>query len=211
MADDHKTGQIHPDLDEEALVRGLIARDPDLVADFLTRTHRPVYAMSGRLTADPEQRHDWTHDVLLKVLEDLARGAFVYRWPGSFWSWFRTRTYYLLINEYRRHKQHHDRWTTGEVGEAVLARLPMKTGTEPMDLIEAVQARAVIEDCVGRLPSDDQRRALRLLLLEDHSYQSVADVLGATLNTVRSWIRRARIAVRRCVASAYGITLEDRR
>ena len=55
----------------------------------------------------------------------------------------------------------------------------------------------------------DQQRALRLLLLEEYSYQAVAEAMDAELNTVRSWIRRARATVRCCVAYAYGLTLED--
>lgn len=202
---------IRPDIDERELARGLAAGRPRHVAAFLERTHRPVYLMAGRLTGDPETRHDWTHDVLLKVLDDLARGAFVYRRPGSFWAWFRTRAYFLLINQYRRRKQQEDRWTAGEVGEAILASLPLESGVDPTSLVENVEARAVIEDCLRRLPNADQKRALRLLLLEECAYQAVADAMAAELNTVRSWIRRARIAVRRCVARAYGLSLEDER
>ena len=206
---DRNAEAVHPDIDEEALVRGLTARQPQLVAVFLERTHRPVYIMAGRLTSDPEQRHDWTHDVLLRVLDDLARGAFVYRRPGSFWAWFRTRTYFLLINQYRRQKQQNERWTAGDTGEFILSRLPLDHDADPTHLIEGVEARSIVEDCLDRLPNADQQRALRLLLLEEYSYQAVAEAMDAELNTVRSWIRRARATVRCCVAYAYGLTLED--
>ena len=203
------TDRLHPDIDEEALASGLAARRARSIAVFLDRTHRPVYIMAGRLTRDPEQRHDWTHDVLLKILEDVARGAFVYRRPGSFWAWFRTRAYFLLINQYRRQKQQNERWTAGEVGEAILARLPLDQEIDPTELMESVEARSIVEECLGRLPNSDQQRALRLLLFEDFSYQAVAEAIGAELNTVRSWIRRARAAVRRCVANSYGMTLDE--
>ncbi len=206
---ERQAATVHPDIDEEMLASGLANRRPRQVAAFLERTHRPVYLMAGRLTNDPEKRHDWTHDVLLKILEDLARGAFVYRRPGSFWAWFRTRSYFLLINQYRRQKQQHERWTAGEIGESILASMPFESGVDPTHLIEGVEARSIVEDCLRRLPNADQQRALRLLLLEECAYQTVAEAMDAELNTVRSWIRRARTAVRRCVANAYGLALEE--
>lgn len=203
-------GQPSPrDMDEEALTRGLTCNDPTAVSDFLNRTHRPVYAMTARLTGDADLRHDWTHDVLLTIIDELGRGRFVYRRPGCFWSWFQKRTYYLLINLYHQHKKQTDRWCAGEVGEEIIARLPLAKGTDPMRLMENIEARRIVEECLDKLSSTDQRRALHLVLLADQPYQAVADEMGAALNTVRSWIRRARASVRRCVAAKYGLQLGE--
>jgi len=192
------------DPEEKALAAGLAAGDPASVKDFLLRTHRPVYAMTARLTGDPDQRHDWCQDILLKILEEMAAGRFVYRRPGCFWAWFKIRVNFLLLNHYCQHKKHTDRWSAGEIGEAILDRIPVGKETSPLELVEAVEMRRVIEECLEDMASDDQRQALHLVLFQDLPYQDVADHMGATLNTVRSWIRRARIGMRRCVAEKMG-------
>ncbi len=188
---------------EEAMVHGLSRRDPATISDFLARTHRQVYAMSARLTRDPDLRHDWTHDTLLKILEELKKGRFEYRWPGCFWSWFQKRCHFLMINHYRSHRIRNDRLTPFEIGSEVVAKLSLGNGTDPLRLMESVEARAILADCLEQLDNEDHRRALAGILLDDQPYQAVADEMGASLNTVRSWIRRGRESVRRCVATRY--------
>lgn len=167
---------------------------------FLKRSHRPVYAMVTRMTTDPDLRHDWSQDILLKILQEMSAGRFIYRRPGCFWAWFQMRANFLLINLYHRHKTHNERWSTGEVGAAIVEKMPMNKGRDPLRLLEDVEARRVVEECLDELSSEDHRRAMHLLLFQDQAYQEVAEVMNATLNTVRSWIRRARISMRQCVA-----------
>ncbi len=160
--------------------------------------------MTARLTTDPDLRHDWSQDILLKVLQEMSTGRFVYRRPGCFWAWFQIRANFLLINLYHQHKKHSERWSTGEVGTAIVDKMPMNKGCDPLRLLEDVEARRVVEECLDELSSEDHRRAMHLLLFQDQNYQEVADVMNATLNTVRSWIRRARIGMRKCVAGKLG-------
>lgn len=188
---------------EEAMVAGLSRCDPATTSEFLACTHRQVYAMSARLTGDPDLRHDWTHDTLLKILEELKKGRFEYRWPGCFWSWFQKRCHFLMINHYRSYRKHNDRLTPIEIGSEVVAKLSVGNDADPLHLMESVEARAILDDCLEQLDNEDHRRALAGILLDDQPYQVVADDMGATLNTVRSWIRRGRESVRRCVASRY--------
>lgn len=203
MTEAFNTPDQETDPYEARLVAGLIAGDPDHVKDFLQRTHRQVYAMTARLTTDPDLRHDWSQDILLKVIKEMGAGRFVYRHPGCFWSWFKSRANFMLINLYHQQKKHTERWNTGEVGAALVEKMPLPGDEDPLLLLEKVEARRVVEECLEELDNDDQRRALHLLLFQDQTYQEVTDALGATLNTVRSWIRRARIAMRQCVAGKF--------
>lgn len=194
---------------ERRLAEGLARGDRAAVREFLDATHRPVYLMTARLTRDPDLRHDWTHDILLRIVEELGRGRFVYRWPGCFWSWFRQRSHFLLITLHHRHRRQEDRWTAGEVGEEIVARLALPGGTDPSRLIEGMEARAAIEACLDALDSEDHREALHLLLFQELSYQEIADRRRSALNTVRSWIRRARVAMRECLAGKYGLESDE--
>jgi len=201
----HPAAEVMSGLDEAELVEGLARGDTRVTAEFLRRTHGPVYAMTGRLTRDPDQRHDWTHDILLGIVAELGRGRFVYRWPGCFWSWFQKRSYFLLLNTYQDFRKQNDRWTTGDIGEDLAGRFPGSPGLDGFQMMEDADARRSLETCLEKLPSEDQRRALIQILFEGLSYQEVADHSDAALNTVRSWIRRGRLAVRKCVAALYGL------
>jgi len=203
MAETTRIPDGPPDRNEAALVAGLSSGDPAAVRDFLRRTHRQVYGMTARLTRDPDLRHDWTQDLLLKIVREMGRGRFVYRHPGCFWSWFKSRARFILLNQYHRHKTHTERWSDGEIGAALVEKMSMPPGTDPLGLLEKIEARRVVEACLAELDNEDHRRALHLILFQEQAYQEVADVMGATLNTVRSWIRRARIAMRRCVAAKF--------
>lgn len=187
---------------------GLSRREPRQVNAFLERTHEAVYCMTARLTFDPDLRHDWAQEILLKILAEMGEGRFVYRHPGCFWSWFQQRCHFLLINTYSRHRRREEPVTAGEVGEELVERLALAPGADPSRLVEDAEAREVIERCLAALDSADQRDALEQVLLQGEPYQAVVERSGAALNTVRSWVRRGRIALRRCVARAYGLEWE---
>ncbi len=189
-----------PDPDEEALVQGLLSGEARAVDDLLRRSHRPVFAMACRLTPDPDLRQDWTHDVLLRIVEEMGRGTFVYRWPGCFWSWFRQRAHFLFLNQLSRHRTRTSREIGGDTMEAALESLAGAGPRDPVADLERSEARAAIERCLGRIPQESHERALRLRLFEDLPYERIAEEMTAPLNTVRSWIRRARFAMRECLA-----------
>jgi RNA polymerase sigma-70 factor (ECF subfamily) len=193
-----------PDPEEEALVRGLLAGDASAVTDFIQRTHRPVFAMACRLTPDADLRQDWTHDVILRILEELGRGTFVYRWPGCFWSWFRQRTHYLLLNCLTRQQRHGRREIGGDVMTAALESLAGSGGGDPAADLERAEARAAVERCLERVSPESHERALRLRLFDELAYERIAAEMEAPLNTVRSWIRRGRIALRECLSRSLG-------
>ncbi len=190
------------DPEEEALARGLATGDAEAVRTFLVRTHDRVYLMACRLTRDPGQRRDWAHDTLLGVLDDLRRGRFEYRAAGSFWGWFRKRAWFRLLDEYRRARRVHEREHPGGDTTDLDAVRAVSGGADPLQELMRVEMRAALEGCLAKLPNEDHRRALELFLLAGHPYETVAATMRAPLNTVRAWIRRGRLAVRKCLAVA---------
>ena len=193
-------------VDERRLVDGLIAGDSCVVNEFLERTHHAVYGLAVRLGANPETRRDWTHETLLGLLEDLRRGRFLYRGPGSFWAWFRKRAYFRLLDERRRGLRRRVREGVGRTDEDGDPDLDAYAGgDDPAREFARVEIRAAIEACLDKLPSADQRRALWLLYAEDCPYSEIASSTGSSLNTVRSWIRRGRLLLRKCLIAALGL------
>jgi RNA polymerase sigma factor (sigma-70 family) len=198
---------ISPGAAESELVAGLIAGQEKMVVAFLERTHHAVYCMAGRFTHDAGQRRDWCHEVLLGILDDLRRRRFTYTRPGCFWAWFRKRAYYRLVDQYRLQRRQWER--LGAEPNAPPVDLESLAGSDdPGANLERAEIRATLEACLDKLPSVQQRRALEMRLFEELDYQSIADALAAPLNTAKAWIRRARIAVRKCVAHALNLQAE---
>jgi RNA polymerase sigma-70 factor (ECF subfamily) len=190
---------------EERLVRGLAGSDPAAVREFLERTHHPVWCMAARVASDPETRRDWSHEVLLGVLRDLELGRFEYRGPGSFWGWFRKRAYFRLLDEYRRSRKVTEREMPGGAPTDLSGPGELTGSEDPARELERTEIRAAVEACLEKLPNPNQRRALEGLLWDDLSYEDIAARLSAPLNTVRAWIRRGRLALRKCLVVSLGL------
>lgn len=197
--------------EEKQLVDGLLAGESRAISDFLDRTHHPVFCMACRLTGDPDLRRDWAHTTILGVLEDLKRGRFVYRRPGSFWAWFRKRAHFRLLDQYRLQQRIARREVAAEGDGGDLVADAPGHAVDPADAMERIELLGALEECLGRLANLQQRRALALLLLEDMPYQDIAEAMAAPLNTVRAWIRRGRLDLRRCLAQALGLDLAEER
>ncbi len=189
---------------EAALVLGLQLRQPQAVATFVNRSHHAVFALACRLKADPDLRQDWVHSVLLIIIEDLGRGAFVYRQPGSFWGWFRKRAYFLMLDQKRDLRNLRQRELADEDLPELIGTMAAENTHSPADDLEHAEIRRLFGEGLARIGNQEQRQALWLLLDQDHSYLEIAQIMGAELNTVRSWIRRGRIAMRQFI----GVQLE---
>jgi RNA polymerase sigma factor (sigma-70 family) len=193
------------EVSERELVTGLLSGQAEAVSVFLQRTHHPVYCLACRLTRDREQRHDWSQEVLLGVLGDIERGRFVYTRPGSFWAWFRKRAYYRLLDEYRRSRKRWEREGGASSGQRAPDLDGCSAGGDPLAELERCEVLEALEACIRKLPSAHQRSALEMLLLRQMDYQAIAESLAAPLNTVKAWIRRGRLAVRKCLIRRLGL------
>lgn len=71
-------------------------------------------------------------------------------------------------------------------------------GPTPEASAAAAQDRGRIERCLGELPPD-RARAVRGAYLEGHTYDELAQAAAVPLNTMRTWLRRALIALRKCL------------
>ncbi len=182
-------------VDERSLVEGLLAQAEWARREFYVRAHDAVYARACRLTHDVDLRRDWTHECLLRLAEDVTAGRFVYQRPGSLWAWFRARAPYLLLDSLRLRR----RLEAREVQDYADDMPDPEDPDDPGHDLESLEILHAIDTCLANLANDDQRRALELLLYEEMSYEEIAAALDRPLNTVRTDIRRGRLALRECL------------
>lgn len=89
-------------------------------------------------------------------------------------------------------------------------RAPMRDIADMVDLADpgptpeasaaASGERRRIEGCLGALPAG-RAEAVRAAYLEGRTYDELARAFDVPLNTMRTWLRRALIALRKCLES----------
>jgi len=130
--------------------------------------------------------------------EDAAQETFVrlYRSSGRYepTAKFGTYFYTVLGNLCRdRVRAARRRAGHGEVIEDVfvLDETAEPTGLAPEPRIESEEERLMVREAVAELP-EKLREALSLREFEGLSYHEIADVMGANLGEVKTWIHRGR-------------------
>jgi RNA polymerase sigma-70 factor, ECF subfamily len=82
----------------------------------------------------------------------------------------------------------------------VLMPEPPDPGAESQGTDEPSAPSDKIERCLGRL-SADQQKCLQFAYVNGRSHQEISQLTGNPLGTVKSWIRRALVALRECLDS----------
>ncbi len=157
----------------------------DVVRDHSARVYRLAY----RLTGNPHDAEDLTHDVFVRVFRSLDRYQ-----PGTFEGWLHRITTNLFLDRMRRRK----RIRFDALSDDAAARLPSKVAGP-----EEAYAQSTMDDDVQRALdalSPEFRAAVVLCDIEGLSYEEVAATLGIKLGTVRSRIHRGRAQLRDSLA-----------
>lgn len=148
-----------------------------------------VYRLAYRLTGNPHDAEDLTHDVFVRVFRSLHS----YR-PGTFEGWLHRITTNVFLDKMRR-KQ---RIRFDALPEDAASRLP--SGEKGP---EQTYHDARFDDDVQRALdalAPEFRAAVVLCDIEGLSYEEISATLGVKLGTVRSRIHRGRAQLREALA-----------
>jgi RNA polymerase sigma-70 factor (ECF subfamily) len=145
----------------------------DQLTDFLPKMR--IWAMA--LTRNRTAAEDLVQEVAMKVL--MACDSYA---PGTnFSAWVHRIMVNQFISNVRRQREYNDLDQIPEVG----MRGAQEDQTDLHELNLAFQ----------RLP-EDQQDALRLIAVEERSYEEVSDTIGCAIGTLKSRVHRARVQLR---------------
>lgn len=88
-----------------------------------------------------------------------------------------------------------------EGDEADLAEQVPSEDAGPLELLQRAAERRDVAHCVGQL-SAEQQQCVALAYYQGLSHSEVAEHLAQPLGTVKSWLRRALLALKDCLARA---------
>lgn len=174
-----------PELDDLTLRR---AQQGDRVAleALVERYHPMVHALVWRMACARGESHvaDLVQDCLVRVLQGLGRFNPV--GPARLSTWIMTIATRVVLNDRRRIDPRD-------------ARLDPAGYIDPATAASERELGVVLAKAITELP-EPQRVVLVLREYHDLDYGEIAQVLDLDLNTVKSRMSRARVAVREAMA-----------
>ena len=168
---------------DEQLMAAFSRGSADAFGELFSRYKQPVFGFFRRRVADPAQAEELTQETFLAVLRASSRYE-----PRSL---FRTYLYaigFKILRAYRRKAA----FRAAFLGTAVEAREPALPGD--------IGAEMSLRQAVEKLERLD-REILLLREFEQLSYGEIAELLALPVNTVRSRLFRARMALRNLLAA----------
>ncbi|WP_242352598.1 MULTISPECIES: sigma-70 family RNA polymerase sigma factor [unclassified Anaeromyxobacter] len=168
---------------------------------LLSRHQRSVYRFGLKMCRDEEDAKDVLQETLLAV----ARNVKDFRGASSVSTWLYTIARSFCIKKRRRSKFAPEQEESLEArvsGEA--ARQVVDPTRPPDDALAGRQIEAALEQAIAAL-DPMYREVLVLRDVEGLTAPEVAEVMGLSVEAVKSRLHRARVAVREAVAPLLGI------
>ena len=168
---------------------------------LLERHQRRVYRFGLKMCRDPED----AKDVLQETLIAVARGVKDFRGASSVSTWLYTIARSFCIKKRRRSKFAPEQEESLDAREPGLeARQVTDPNRGPEEDLAGRQIESALEVAISRL-DPMYREVLVLRDVEGLTAPEVAEVMGLSVDAVKSRLHRARVAVREQVAPLLGV------
>jgi RNA polymerase sigma-70 factor (ECF subfamily) len=168
---------------DEQLMVAFSRGSTDAFSELFSRYKQPLFGFFRRRVADPAQAEELTQETFLAVLRASSRYE-----PSAL---FRTYLYaigFKILSAHRRKAAFRATF------------LGVVAGIREPALQNSIAAEVLLRQAVGKLERLD-REILLLREFEELSYAEIAELLSLPLNTVRSRLFRARMALRDLLAA----------
>ena len=184
--------------DDEQLVSQTLSGDRDAFGVLVHKYQEMVYAYAFQKVRNEEDAQDVTQEVFWRAYH----GLYQLRHPHRFRSWL----YTIMSNECKRRLvsviKTRRRETALENATDDALRI------EPAHTVPIEGWRVDLEQALSELP-DDNRVAVSMFYMGDHSLKEISEFLGVSVNTVKGKLYRARQQLGSALSDRYGRLLES--
>ena len=174
--------------------------DPRAFGELMDRYGNGIYAYLYRSGLSNPMADDLFQETFLRVHRSARR----YDQRYAFSTWIYSIANNLVRSHWRKQKVRRvmgslfRRKTDSAEPEAID---PVDSAADPEQRTCARERLRLVEQALQDLP-EGPRRALMLTRIEGMSLEQAARVLSVPLGTVKTWVRRGRLALAECLAQA---------
>ncbi len=183
---------------DRELLEGARAGDRAALERLLERHQRRVFRFGMKMCGGEED----AKDVLQETLIAAARGIRDFRGASSVSTWLYTIARSFCIKRHRTSKFAPGQMESLEERSREVQEMP-DAARGPEDAAAGSQVRAALQEAIGTL-EPMYREVLVLRDVEGLSAPEVAEVLGLSVEAVKSRLHRARVSVRERLAAVLG-------
>jgi RNA polymerase sigma-70 factor (ECF subfamily) len=171
------------DISDVELVRRTKAGEVEAFSELVRRHEQNVYNLSFRFMREASLAEDMAQEAFLKAFR-LLKG---FRGACSFSTWMYRVTCSVCLTELGRRKRR---------GEVEL--LPNHGGEIAPAETDVADLPELMRGCVGQLP-EHYARIITLYYFKETPYEEIARVLSIPMGTLKTWMHRARLQLRKIV------------
>lgn len=175
----------------EQLLRRCAMRDEQALDELYALVSAQLFGLLLRMLRSQSLAEDALQDVMVRVWQHAERYA-AYR--GRAMAWLLSIARYRAIDMMRTQREY------ASLDDVPIEALTDSSSEDPTDSTTSHRLRAALMDCWGRL-SADQRRCIELAYVDGYSHEEMAKKLESPVGTVKSWLRRGLVSLKRCMRS----------
>lgn len=180
-------------MQDELLIRRAQSGDSDAFEQLLLQHQKSVYNLCLRMTGNADDALDLSQEAFLRAWRALGQ----YQFDAAFSTWLYRLTSNLCIDFLRRQKrqQHVSLTISDEDGAGEEFAVP-DPAPGPEEQALHADAQSAVARAMAALP-DDWRIVMQLRVVEQLSYEQIAQILDVKAGTVKSRLARARMQLRK--------------
>lgn len=175
----------------ELLLSRCALRDERALEELYRAVSAQLYAVLLRILRSPSVAEEALQDVMVRVWQ-RADQYVTYR--GRAMAWLTSIARYRAIDLLRAQR------TDAALEDTPEAALADNSGAEATEAITSERLQRRLSDCLSRL-NQEQQKCIALAYVDGYSHDQIARATGTPLGTVKSWVRRGLLSLKRCLES----------
>lgn len=183
---DEERRQLGPEMSASVLLRRCAEGDASSFRMLYEQQAPRLYGLALRMTRQPALAADALHDAFLQVWHQAAHFD-PDRGPAE--AWLTGMLRFRALDILRRRQREEPGYEPPDRAD---------DAPDPFEQLRASSENAALYRCLATLDSM-QQRIIRLAFVDGMSHAELAVHLAAPLGTVKSWIRRALLGLKRCL------------
>ena len=180
-------------MDEKALIRRIVDGDHEAFAQLVETYEKPIYNLCLRMCGNPEDAADLAQESFLKAW----RGLQFYKFESAFSTWLYRLASNVCIDFLRRQKRRPTVSLTMQQEQEEATELEVEDSQPlPEEQVEHREVQRQVSAAMDQL-EEEFRMILTLRVIDDLSYEEIADIMDLKIGTVKSRLARVRLKLKK--------------